>query len=206
MLTQVDAFLFDAGGVLIEVDMRRALADWAQCAGVPATELAARFGVDAAYKAHECGEISSTEYFAALRGTLGIDISNSDFAHGWREVLLDVIPGIPELLHQLSARAPVYIFSNTNALHYETWKARYPELSPPVTRTFCSHQIGLRKPSVDAYEKVCALIGLPPQRVAFFDDLAENIEGARKAGLKAFHAPSFHDIQRALPTLRTPDR
>lgn len=198
MQIRIDAFLFDAGGVLIDVDMQCALAHWARCAQVPVAQLSARFGVDTAYQAHERGEISSTAYFAALRGTLGIDIPDHEFAAGWSAVLRDVIPGIPALLQQAAAHAPVYIFSNTNKAHYTVWKARFPQLAAPVTRTFCSHEIGMRKPSVDAYEKVCSLIGLPPQRTAFFDDLAENIAGARQAGLRAHHVPMIADTRRAL--------
>lgn len=200
----ISALLFDAGGVLIDVDMQRAFKHWAGAARVPVGEIAARFSVDAAYKAYECGEISGVEFFAALRTLLGINIADEDFADGWRAVLGDVIPGIPALLQNVSAHAPVYIFSNTNEAHYTVWKARFPALMAPVTRTFCSHEIGLRKPSIAAYEKVCALIGLSPQRIAFFDDLPENIAGARDAGLIAFHAPVFADLEGAVRTLLAP--
>ena len=37
-------------------------------------------------------------------------------------------------------------------------------------------------------------MGVPASRIVFFDDLAENIEGARARGLKAVHVTSPADI------------
>ena len=202
--SSVDALLFDVGGVLIEVDFRLAFEHWARCANVPVEQIAARFRPDAAYEAHERGEISGAEYFSALRQSLGIDLPDDQFAHGWCAIFRGAIPGAGELLARLARIRPVFLFSNTNALHYERWTAQFPELIAPVTRIICSQQIGLRKPAVEAYEKVCSMIGVAPQRIAFFDDLAENVEGARRAGLTAFHVPSFDHTRRAAARLLGP--
>ena len=200
----VDALLFDVGGVLIDVDFQLAFEHWARCAQVPVEQVTARFRPDAAYEAHERGEINSVEYFSALRQSLGIDLPDDQFAHGWCAIFRGVIPGAGELLARLARVRPVFLFSNTNALHYERWTAQFPELIAPVTRIICSQQIGLRKPAVEAYEKVCSMIGVAPQRIAFFDDLAENVEGARRAGLTAFHVPSFDHTRRAAAHLLGP--
>ena len=48
---------------------------------------------------------------------------------------------------------------------------------------FLSSSIGLRKPDAEAYDHVVKAIGVPAERIVFFDDLAENIEGARALGL-----------------------
>ena len=42
---------------------------------------------------------------------------------------------------------------------------------------------------------------MPAQRIVFFDDLAENIEGARKQGLTAIHITSPNDVADALTAL-----
>ena len=201
--SRIDAWLFDLGGVLVQIDFQRVFAHWAQDAGVPAEHIAARFHFDGAYEAHERGEINSTQYFAHLRRELAIALTDEQFNRGWCAVFRGIIPGATALVAQLAQTRPVYVFSNTNAAHYACWSAQYAELLAPVKNVFCSQEIGLRKPSVEAYVKVCAMIGLPPQRIAFFDDLAENIAGARKAGLNAFHTPAFTDTQRSVQELLT---
>ena len=44
-------------------------------------------------------------------------------------------------------------------------------------------------------------MGVPASRIVFFDDLAENIEGARARGLTAVHVTSPRDVGDALTKL-----
>jgi FMN phosphatase YigB (HAD superfamily) len=44
-------------------------------------------------------------------------------------------------------------------------------------------------------------IGVPAQRIVFFDDVMENIEGARARGLIAVHVTSTRDVVDALEAL-----
>jgi HAD superfamily hydrolase (TIGR01509 family) len=48
---------------------------------------------------------------------------------------------------------------------------------------------------------VVKAIGAPAERIVFFDDLAENIEGARARGLTAVHVTSIDDVSEALAAL-----
>jgi len=66
---------------------------------------------------------------------------------------------------------------------------------------FLSSTIGLRKPDAAAYDHVIKAIGAPAGRIVFFDDLAENIEGARASGLTAIHVKSAADVASALEAL-----
>jgi putative hydrolase of the HAD superfamily len=192
------ALLFDVGGVLVDVDFRHAFRHWANAAGVPVEQIEGRFSQDAAYEAHERGEISGTEYFAALRNSLGIALSDAALHEGWCAIFRGVIPGVLPLLHEAAARTPVYLFSNTNALHYARWASLYPELLAPVRQVFCSQELGLRKPSAAAYDKVCSLIGIAPERIAFFDDLPDNVTGARAFGMAGYHVTTPDQTRRAV--------
>jgi FMN phosphatase YigB (HAD superfamily) len=44
-------------------------------------------------------------------------------------------------------------------------------------------------------------IGVPAERIVFFDDLAENIDGARARGLTAVHVTSPDDVAQSLAAL-----
>jgi FMN phosphatase YigB (HAD superfamily) len=194
----VEALLFDVGGVLIDFSFERALQHWSRASRIPVPQLAERFRPDGSYEAFERGELSAAQYFAALRSALGVSLPDQELQAGWCSIFTGVIPGAVELLTSLSAGAPVYLFSNTNAAHYEFWGGEYPELLAPVKQIFCSHELGLRKPSAAAFEKVCSLIGVAPGRIAFFDDLRENVDGATRAGLRAFHVGTIDSIRDAV--------
>ena len=194
----VDALLFDFGGVIVDIDFGRAFAEWEKQADVSPDTLAARFSFDAHYEAHERGEIDGEQYFAALRDSLGVAFSDEQLLVGWNAIFIEPLPGIERLLNALAPVLPLYLFSNTNPMHRAYWTARYRKLLTPFSAVFCSCDLGVRKPAPEAFLRVADLIGVPADRIAFFDDLAENVAGAREVGLAGFHVSSIADVRRIL--------
>jgi len=197
----VDALLFDLGAVIIDIDFDRVFTRWALHAGCDAASIKARFRHDAHYERHERGEIDAAAYFASLRSSLGIDLSDAQFNDGWQEVFVGEIAGMPALLRRAGAKLPLFVFSNTNAAHHATWSRRYADVLGLFQRVFVSCQLGKRKPDADAFRAVAAAIGVPPSRILFFDDALENVEGARACGMRAVHVRSMADVDVALETV-----
>ena len=196
-----DALLFDLGRVVLDIDFNKALSCWAGHAGCEVAHLVRRFTRDEAYHRHETGEISDAEYFAALRASLGIELSDAQFLEGWNAIFAGEVPGIVPLLKRAAKRLPLYAFSNTNGAHVEHFSQRYAAVLSNFREIFLSSRIGLRKPDAAAYDHVVKAIGAPAERIVFFDDLAENIEGARARGLTAVHVTSPDDVAGALAAL-----
>jgi HAD superfamily hydrolase (TIGR01509 family) len=196
-----DALLFDLGRVVLDVDFNKTLACWAGHPGCKPAELVARFLYDDAYKRHETGAISDAEFFASLRGSLRIELSDAQFIEGWNAIFAGEMPGIAPLLARAAKRLPLYAFSNTNRAHVEHFSVAHAGLLGHFSEIFLSSTIGLRKPDAAAYDHVIKAIGVPAQRIVFFDDLAENIKGARAQGLTAVHVTSPDDVAQALAAL-----
>jgi putative hydrolase of the HAD superfamily len=195
----VEAAVFDLGGVLVEIDFDRVLAHWAKCARAPLAAIRARFRLDDPdYLRHERGELDLAGYFATLRRSLGIDIPDDDFAAGWRSVFVREIPGVRTLLGSIEARAPLYVFSNTNPSHHETWTREYAELLRPFRKVFASCELGKRKPTPEAFHAVAQAIDVPPEHILFFDDTPANVAGALAVGMQAVHVGSPGDIENAI--------
>jgi putative hydrolase of the HAD superfamily len=77
----------------------------------------------------------------------------------------------------------------------------FAEVLGHFQKVFLSSTIGLRKPDAAAYDHVVREIGVPAERIVFFDDSTENIEGARARGLQAVHVTSTRDVADALAAL-----
>jgi HAD superfamily hydrolase (TIGR01509 family) len=196
-----DALLFDLGRVVLDIDFNKTLSCWAGHAGCEVAHLAGRFARDEIYQRHETGKISDAEYFATLRTLLGVELSDAQFLEGWNAIFAGEMPGIAPLLKRAAKRLPVYAFSNTNGAHAEHFSQEYAAVLGHFREIFLSSRIGLRKPDAAAYDHVVKAIGAPAERVVFFDDLAENIEGARARGLTAVHVTSPGDVAEALAAL-----
>jgi glucose-1-phosphatase len=196
-----DALLFDLGRVVLDIDFSQAIAIWAAHAGRAPAEIVARFVRDEAYQQHEMGQISDADYFATLRAALGIAISDDQFLEGWNAIFVGEMPGIAELLSRAASHLPLYVFSNTNRPHVAHFSRSYADLLGHFRKLYLSSTIGLRKPDKAAFDHVVNAIGVPASRILFFDDLAENIEGARACGLQAIHVKSSADVAGALTAL-----
>ena len=196
-----DALLFDLGRVVLDIDFNRTLTCWAGHAGCAPSDIVERFVRDEAYRHHEIGKISDEAYFDNLRASLGIGISDAQFLEGWNAIFAGEMPGIAPLLARAAGRLPLYAFSNTNAPHVEHFSKAYADLLGYFREVYLSSAIGLRKPDAAAYDHVVNAIGVPASRIVFFDDLAENVEGARARGLLAVHVKSSADVAAALDAL-----
>jgi glucose-1-phosphatase len=196
-----DALLFDLGRVVLDIDFSEALACWAGHAGCAPADIAARFVRAESYRHHEVGRIDDAAYFESLRQSLGIKLSDAQLLEGWNAIFAGEMPGIAPLLARASKRLPLYAFSNTNNAHVEHFSVAYADVLGHFREIFLSSTIGLRKPDADAYDHVVKAIGVPAPRIVFFDDNAENIEGARARGLTAVHVTSPDDVARTLAAL-----
>lgn len=61
-----------------------------------------------------------------------------------------------------------------------------------------SSRLGLVKPHREAFEAALARIGRGPAEVLFIDDRADNVAGARAAGLRAIHFTSAEQLRAEL--------
>jgi glucose-1-phosphatase len=197
----VKALLFDLGGVVIDIDFNRVFEAWSAYAGVEPQRLKSKFTFDTFYEHHERNEITGAAYFASLRESLEINLTDEQCTKGWNAINRGEVSGIQPLLRQARQYFPLYAFSNTNPTHWTYLSSTCAELLNEFERIFLSFEMGQRKPDRAAFEMVSSSIGVNAAQILFFDDLLENVEGARKAGLQAVHVQSVADTQKALESL-----
>jgi HAD superfamily hydrolase (TIGR01509 family) len=194
----VDALLFDVGGVVVQIDFDRAFAVWAARSGERIKTIRSRFSFDPFYERHERGEIQAGEYFASLRASLGIALSDAQFTEGWTAIYVGEVPGMATLLRRLARRLPLYAFTNSNPTHRRVWARDYADALQAFRKVFVSCELGHRKPEADAFTAIADEIGVPLGRILFFDDTLENVEGARTVGMPVVHVRSIADVEDAV--------
>jgi putative hydrolase of the HAD superfamily len=119
----------------------------------------------------------------------------------WNAIFIGEMPGIAPLLARAARRLPLYALSNTNPPHIAHFSKIHADLLGHFRELYLSSTIGLLKPDAAAYDHVVKAIGAPASRIVFFDDLADNIAGARAYGLQAVHVKSSEDVAQALAAL-----
>ena len=197
----IEALVFDLGGVLIDIDFNRVFAHWQQISSLTLSEIQAKYTHDQAYQQHERGEISATEYFEYLREHLQLQDNLPEIAAGWNAIFVGEISATLDLVAQVGQHYPCYAFSNTNAIHQHVWSSRFPRLNELFKQIFVSSEMGLRKPDLKAFTYVADAIGVAPESILFFDDMPENIQGAKAAGFAAVQVQATADVKAALVKL-----
>ena len=88
------------------------------------------------------------------------------------------------LLKDLKAKGhKVYILSNQAEYNRIAIEKKFPGFYSMCTYNFLSFELGYYKPDIRIYEAAIKGIGATPAECTFFDDLQENIDGAKKAGM-----------------------
>ena len=185
--------LFDLGGVLVENTGEQGLSSLLPYQ-LGRQELWARWLASDAVRRFECGQIPPEVFAARFIEEWRLEVGPAAFIESfvtWPRGLFD---GAAVLVRNLRARHRVACLSNTNALHW----ARFPEFARMFDSSFASHLTGFLKPDPEAFEHVLRELDVRPDAVWFFDDLQQNVEAARKAGMRAVQIRTFAEIEPAL--------
>jgi putative hydrolase of the HAD superfamily len=176
------ALIFDAGGVFVPHDNEVLFARLAaRCTAPDAAErIRARHDRDATIGT---GETSIAAVHRRLQDELGYTAGWDDFLDDW-SCHLGVDPKMLALMTALAAGNRVLVFSNTNAEHWARVAGMCGAALAPF-ELYLSHEIGAVKPDLVAFARVAEHAGLEPGRCLFVDDMAENVEAARRAGFQA---------------------
>jgi putative hydrolase of the HAD superfamily len=142
----------------------------------------------------EVGAIEPEAFYEALREATGLALSDTQLETAWNAMLLDFPVERLAWLDQIKNKYNIYLFSNTNAIHYKAFTTIYAQTAPLIglhpdfnhffKEAHYSHTLGQRKPELAAFEAVLAKSGLDAAQTLFIDDTISNIEGAQKAGLQ----------------------
>ena len=194
MVTPVKNIIFDLGGVLINLDYQLTRKAFENLGVANFNDLYTQHHANPLFEQLEVGAIEPEAFYEALRVATGLTLTNSQIETAWNAMLLDFPVDRLEWLSQIKNKYNIYLFSNTNAIHYNSFINIYRKVAPQLgldinfehffKKAYYSHTLGQRKPEVAAFEAVIQDAKLDPTQTLFVDDTLLNIEGAQKAGLQ----------------------
>ena len=206
-MQQVKAIIFDLGGVLINLAPNRTRDAFIKL-GIPHfEELFTVFKATPLFDDLETGRVQPGDFIQKLRHESRVPISEEQIVAAWNAMLLDFRMDSLSFIESLSEKYPVFLYSNTNRIHYESFEATYRNLRPDkhfndlFNKAYYSHEIGYRKPEIEGYLHIINDQGLAAGNTLFVDDNAGNIEGAKTAGLLTHHLGATERIENVLTHL-----
>src|SRR5712692_6381596 len=180
---KVKAVILDVGNVLVFHDNELLYRRLGESAGFCA-EAVARLVSAPHWESIHNGDWDAEEIRRQGCGALGVALDREEFAEIWNSHFTaneDILP----LVEGLIGRVKLVALSNTNAIHAEYLLHRFPLLGK-FDHLLFSHQLKRTKPDPEIYREALRRAGTVASETAFFDDLPEYVEAARRLGLLAY--------------------
>jgi len=192
-----DVLLFDLGGVLIDFagfdELSRLLPD-----SPGRAEIRSRWINSEAVQSFERGHIDPDEFAQRIIAEYRLHLSVEGFIEQFVEWARGPYPGAVEVLHQVRQTHRVASLSNSNALHTTIHRR---SLEHVVETFYFSDEIGHVKPAREIFDHAVCDLAVPPERIAFFDDTAVNVEAAKAVGLNAYVVDGIDALKTQLQNL-----
>jgi putative hydrolase of the HAD superfamily len=204
---KIEAIVCDFGGVLTTPLVESFMA-FQDKTGITtetlgkAMQAATEAGGDNPLYEMERGEITEVAFLEVLTDHLEPLLGHRPEMHRFKEIYFEALepnPAMIDLMRALKGEGYQMAMLTNNVREWEPlWRAMLPvdEIFETVVD---SGFVGCRKPESRIYELTLERIEQPAEACLFIDDVLVNIEGARKAGLRAVH---FQDNEQAIPEIR----
>ena len=195
MQHDLEAIIFDLGGVIINLDYNRTILELAKAMGASPNTIAMATTQHDIFHEFERGKITNDEFLEFLDGFTPKDISRDTLIHFWNAMLLDIPAERIALLKRLSEKYRLFVLSNTNDIHIRDFNRILEEAHGYTSlqdigvfeKVYLSYEVGHRKPDTEIFSYVVNDAGLTPGRTLFLDDGLPNLEGAKQVGLLTEH-------------------
>ena len=195
-VTKPDVLLFDLGGVLVEFSGIDGLLGLLR---TPSDQAAVRQRLVACplLRQFEVGALDPSAFAEAFVADWDLVVPPTTFLAEFRSWSRALLPGARDLLDALRSQYRLAALSNSNAVH---WDRNTIELGITglFDAAFSSHQLGCHKPEPTIYREALARLGVPAERVVFFDDFEPNVAGAQAEGIRAFHVCGIEQLTECL--------
>jgi putative hydrolase of the HAD superfamily len=192
-MKKVHNIIFDLGGVFINLDFQKTTQAFQQLGIQNFQQFFSQNHSNDLFIALETGKITANEFFELLRKTTGINADNQTITDAWNAMLLNFPPERIEWLNKINKQYPVYLFSNTNIIHYNCFMQLFPRdvgmqnFNEQFLKAYYSHEMGMRKPDADGFEYILQQNNLKPEETLFIDDTLANINTAKALGFQTIH-------------------
>lgn len=192
-MVPIKNILFDLGGIFINLDFSLTEIAFRNLGVTQFSEMFTQHHSNPLFEKLETGKLSETEFYENFRKQSGTNLTDKQIRTAWNALLLDFPPERLEWLNRIRQQYAVYLFSNTNIIHYQAFMEIYlqaagkDDFNSLFRKAYYSHELGLRKPYPESFTQILTEQGLVPEETLFIDDTLKNIETARNLGMQTIH-------------------
>ena len=134
---------------------------------------------------YEAGEISRQQFYEVFCEQTGTRADDHALEQAGCDIFSLKSQVLPIIVSLAVNGYRLGLLSNTSASHWEHCRRRFSILESLFETVVLSFEERAMKPCATIYKTAVDRAGVPAGSILFIDDLAENVAGARQAGLEA---------------------
>ena len=192
-MTAIKHIIFDLGGVFLNINFQQTSQAFAKLGVTDFNNMFTQHYSNPLFELLETGKITEHEFYDAFRDATKVDLTNQEIKDAWNALLLDFPPERILWLEQMAKKYNLYLFSNTNQIHYDCFMQQFEQVfngknfNDYFIKAYYSQDLGLRKPYPNAFEAILNEQSLNPAETLFIDDTIKNVEAAAGLGMQNIH-------------------
>lgn len=184
----IKAVIFDMGGVILDLDMGLCVRNFKEMAGFSdIEEYLDIYHQKGFISDFEEGLSSEEDFYQECLKHCPKGTSREVLEYSFQSLLTGVKPDVARQIRALSKDYDLYVLSNNNPLCTRRFLHLLEKegIRDCFKDMFFSFRMKLLKPGEAIFRETLGQIGCKPQEALFIDDAADNVEGAKVAGLNA---------------------
>jgi len=191
--TNIKAFFFDIGGVLVRVDPNSAIRKLSKRLNISEDQIHKAMSKELLHT-YEKGHLSSNQFYEQLLINYGSskNLSLETFKTYWEDMLFPNEEMIA-FLKRVTNKFQVWLLSNTNDFHYGLLEKHFPFIQWVDGGTY-SFRVGSMKPEPLIYQDAILNSGFRPEEILFIDDLEVNVQAGKEQGLNVILYRDFESF------------
>ena len=188
-MQKIKNIIFDLGGIFIDIDFSKTEKAFADLGLANFHQFFSQHTASPLFEDLETGKIIPSVFYQLFRLQTQTNLSDIQIKNAWNALLGTFPQERLQWLDAIKMRYNIYLFSNTNLIHYNAFQRIYQQCTglnsfdDIFIKAYYSHELGLRKPYPQSFTALLNMENLVAEETLFIDDTIGNIEGAKQAGL-----------------------
>ena len=182
----INTIIFDFGDIFINLDKQATITSFEKLGLKKWND-----DLDQLNLQFETGKVSRENFLFGIQEHIP-NASIKEILAAWNATLLDFPLYRLEFLQMLSQKYRLFLLSNTDAIHIETFEQAsgvsfYRDFYQCFEKVYFSFELGLRKPNPEIFNHLISNHELAPKRTLFIDDKKENTDAAFALGFEVWN-------------------
>lgn len=192
--------IFDFGGVLYDIRYQNIPEAFSRCGLADFESIYSKQQQNEVMDQYEEGLISTDQFRAYIRSLTTAQLTDQQIDDCWNSIMIRFPEAHETVLRRAAQQYDLYLFSNTNQLNYEQFRAElyaqfgFDLFDKYFRKCYFSQLLHIRKPKVEGFRRILEENELNPAETLFIDDSPQHLVGAAQCGLQTFHLKDGMDV------------